>query len=212
MYRNIVFTPNNYTEEEYISLLNHHLFKYVVIGKEVGERGTPHLQGYAELVTQMDLVTVKKDKHPRKHFQRRYGSRKEAIDYCKKDGNYHENGRAKRQGKRTDLNKVRELISSEISYRELLQSYELNYGQLRVADRYYTYLEPKRNFKIEVIWCHGATGTDTSYWAENTFPDAYVKEPDDKWWDEYDGQEVVIMDEFRGSDLKFNKLLRLFVK
>jgi len=35
-FRNIVFTLNNYTEEEYISLLHNDAFKYVIIGKETG--------------------------------------------------------------------------------------------------------------------------------------------------------------------------------
>jgi len=48
-FRNIVFTLNNYTDDEYNNLLNHKEFKYVIIGKEIGEKGTPHLQRYAEL-------------------------------------------------------------------------------------------------------------------------------------------------------------------
>ena len=62
-YRNIVFTLNNYSDVEYQNLLNHPLFKYVVIGKEVGESGT-HLQGYAELTTQMRFNRIKKEIHP----------------------------------------------------------------------------------------------------------------------------------------------------
>ena len=42
------FTYNNYTEEhlvEIVDILTKNCFKYI-IGKEVGEKGTPHLQGY----------------------------------------------------------------------------------------------------------------------------------------------------------------------
>ena len=40
-FRNLVVTLNNYSEEEYNHLTNHPLFKYVTIGKEISESGTP---------------------------------------------------------------------------------------------------------------------------------------------------------------------------
>ena len=49
-YRHIVFTLNNYSEDEYLNILNSEYFKYVIIGKEIcPTTGTPHLQGYGEL-------------------------------------------------------------------------------------------------------------------------------------------------------------------
>lgn len=40
------FTLNNYTDSEYNDIKFHSSIKNCVIGKEVGESGTPHLQGY----------------------------------------------------------------------------------------------------------------------------------------------------------------------
>ena len=57
-YRNLVFTVNNYTEADFNRLLSHEHFKYVIIGKEVGENGTPHLQGYAEQSKQMRFNAI----------------------------------------------------------------------------------------------------------------------------------------------------------
>jgi len=48
-FRNFVFTLNNYSEEEHETLLKCDSFKYIIIGREIGDSGTPHLQGYAEL-------------------------------------------------------------------------------------------------------------------------------------------------------------------
>ena len=44
------FTFNNYSTDEYNSIVPKFrlLAKYYIIGKEVGESGTPHLQGYVE--------------------------------------------------------------------------------------------------------------------------------------------------------------------
>ena len=39
------FTLNNYTEEEYQSIISTK-YDYIVVGQEIGETGTPHLQGF----------------------------------------------------------------------------------------------------------------------------------------------------------------------
>ena len=141
-YRNLVFTLNNYSDEEYTNLLNCDLFKYVIIGKEKGEKGTPHLQGYAELNKETGFKKIKSVNN-RMYFDRRRGSQKQAIDYCMKDGVYEERGNRRVQGERTDLRLIRDSIERGASYRELLRTYELNSGQLRVIDRYFSYLEPE---------------------------------------------------------------------
>jgi hypothetical protein len=50
--------------------------------------------------------------------------------------------------------KIRDQIKCGVTQRELLEIYELNSLQLRAIDRYYTYLEPERNFKPTVYWVH----------------------------------------------------------
>ncbi len=52
-YRNIVFTWNNYTLEEYYYILESDIWTYVIVAKEIcPDTGTPHLQGYGELLKQ----------------------------------------------------------------------------------------------------------------------------------------------------------------
>nr|WAE43212.1 MAG: replication associated protein [Cressdnaviricota sp.] len=56
----------------------------------------------------------------------------------------------------------------------------------------------------------GTTGTGKSKLAwEEAGETAYIKNPTTKWWDGYQGQEHVIIDEFRG-DINISHLLRWF--
>ena len=142
-YRNIVFTLNNYTNQKFEDLKNCELFKYVIIGKEVGESGTLHLQGYAELVSQTRFNRIKMI-DPRLHIEKRFGSQYQAIEHCKKENDCYEFGEKRVRGERTDLLKLRDEIKNCLSQRELLNTYEVNASQLRVIDRNYSYLEPEK--------------------------------------------------------------------
>lgn len=87
-FRHVCFTLNNYTEEEYKQLIEMEC-KYLVIGKEVGEEGTPHLQGYIEFKTPKRFSTLK-NINQRIHWEERRGTAKQASEYCKKEGNFIE--------------------------------------------------------------------------------------------------------------------------
>jgi hypothetical protein len=90
--RRWVFTLNNWTEEEYDTMLQHfesHKCLYV-IGKEEGTQGTPHLQGYIERKNPIRMSTLKKW-IPRAHFEKAKGDRNQNKAYCTKDNNYTSN-------------------------------------------------------------------------------------------------------------------------
>lgn len=89
--RNYCFTLNNYTSEELESIaLNK--FRYLVYGKEVGESGTPHLQGYLEVAKPMTFMAIKAECPGlvRASFHRRRGTREQAKNYCLKGEQSHE--------------------------------------------------------------------------------------------------------------------------
>ncbi len=79
----------------------------------------------------------------------------------------------------------------------------------RLADRVRAEVMPQRDGVTPHtgIWVFGAPGVGKSHWAAAEFPDAFYKEPDNKWWDEYCSEKVVILDEFVGS-VKLSLLLR----
>lgn len=88
-----VFTLNNYTEEELemvpkvLDTLGNYVF-----GQEIGEQGTPHLQGWLRLKTKMRITQLKSIKGlERFHWEQQRGTDAQAIQYCLKDNKYHSN-------------------------------------------------------------------------------------------------------------------------
>jgi len=59
---------------------------------------------------------------------------------------------------------------------------------------------------VWVYWGPTGTGKSRRAWSEATF-DAFPKDPMTKFWDGYQGQKNVVMDEFRG-DISISHLLR----
>ena len=104
------------------NLLSNPAFKYIIIGKETGSSGTPHLQGYAELNSQMRINTTKAKINDKMHTEERYGTQQQAIEYCKKDGESLEAGSRRIRGERTDLLKIKTQIKEGVSLSEVFDS------------------------------------------------------------------------------------------
>jgi len=90
--RSFCWTLNNYTEEELkivSAFENNNTHRYSVVAKEIGESGTPHLQGYTEMAKPMRMIGFKKAIGlQRAHVETRKGTREEARDYCRAMGEY----------------------------------------------------------------------------------------------------------------------------
>lgn len=82
--RSWVYTLNNYTSEEIIKLESLECLRHLC-GKEVGNNGTPHLQGYIRFKKPCRFSWWK-NQFPRIHVEIRRGTEGEAVAYCQKDG------------------------------------------------------------------------------------------------------------------------------
>lgn len=201
-----MFTLNNYTEETYSSLLSllRSNTKYWIVGKEVAPTtGTPHLQGYVEFNVQRTVNSVIKS-FKGCHVEIRRGTREQARDYCAKGGDFeeHQDG-FQPQGTRTDLKQnfttMREAVIEADSYQAI-----------KKAECYLTWHEEKRDWKPEVHWFYGETGTGKSRKARYILgDDVYTKNEASKWWNGYDGHADVIIDDFRDSWWSLTEMLRL---
>ena len=102
------FTINNPTEDHEQALgdaSESDAVTYLVFGREVGENGTPHFQGFVSLTERKRtpfLRTLFRCTHI--HTEVAKGKPAQAAEYCKKDGDFEEFGELPTgQGKRTDI-------------------------------------------------------------------------------------------------------------
>jgi len=185
--------------------------KYLIVGQERGIEGTRHLQGYVTLKNPKTFSAMKV-LLPRAHLEVAKGNAQQNKTYCSKEGDiYIEYGELPRSGKRTDLEKVEETIidNPDCPLRSVIKS-GANLQAIRVAEKYLTYFEAKRDWKPEVYWFYGVSGSGKSYTAFSTAGENYyVCQETDQWWDGYDGQDVVIIDDMRKNFCTFNRLLVL---
>lgn len=130
--KNWCFTLNNWTDVEYDLIVhtvsNPQFVKYAVIAKEVGESGTPHLQGYVQFTIRKTLATVRALFGTRGHYEVAKGTPSQAADYCKKTPEFTEWGEVppKSQGKRTDWERLETYVQEHggrPGRRELFQQF-----------------------------------------------------------------------------------------
>lgn len=111
-----VFTLNNPTPQEIESIntaFSSDEVKYGVVGKERGENGTPHLQGFVIFHAVKRFNAAKQFISPRCHLERARGTSVQASDYCKKDGDFQVWGELPdKAGKRTDIENYKDWVKS----------------------------------------------------------------------------------------------------
>lgn len=198
--RNFCMTLNNYTEEELEDLkkIEH---KYMVLGREVGEGGTPHIQGYIEFYKPKDLSALKKI-NERVHWEKRMGTAREAAQYCKKELNFYEDGEMTRQGERTDLARVAEMVKGGRKIAEIAEECPREYIKYHRGINALIESQHKpreRDTPPEVIWLWGKTGVGKTRWAFDEHGDEVYVKDGTQWWNGYTQQTAIIIDDFDGK-------------
>ena len=197
-FRDYCVTWNNYTEDNYETLLGLQT-TYLVIGKEIGASGTPHLQVYFYFANPRSFKTTQKILHGA-HIEARIpnSTPAQAAAYCKKDGNFFERGDCPEQGKRNDVELVREQLKSGQGMRGVVRV-ATNLQSIKIAECILKYEEPKRNWKPHIVWYWGLTGCGKSFQAHQVFDDTDFfrkSSTTEKWFDGYDAHPNVIFDDF----------------
>lgn len=207
------FTLNNWTADEYKAVTEGG-FDYLVVGREMGEQGTPHLQGYMYLKGRgRRLGGVKKlAGFARAHLEPAAGNAEQNFLYCSKGGDFVEMGvRPVGQGKRKDIDVVRDIINAGGGMGDVLAACQ-SYQAARMGELLLKYARPQAR-DVEVIWLHGPSGCGKTRLAVQMCDEAkmpyWMSSRSLKWWDGYDGEEAVIVDDYRTDFCSWSELLRI---
>lgn len=117
----VCFTINNYTLEDILAFedFNDAKIQYMVIGQEIGESGTPHLQGFIHIDQESKSCGLKfwKSYLPagaRAHFENARGSDEDNKKYCTKDGPFLEMGTPKKGAVSGKMQEIMETAKTDL--------------------------------------------------------------------------------------------------
>jgi len=213
--RNWILT-NNYkdrqplTSEEFTALI--HLLtsiSFYAFQLEAGENETPHHQAYLHFSQPLSFNALKQV-FPTAHIEAMRGSPQDSMMYCTKHDTRLEEpiiwGELPQQGKRNDLEEIYELIKGGISNKEIREQYPGQYIRYQdklklIRQEIFDEKYSKMYRHLEVIYISDQPGVGKTrfvmekYGYENVFRVSNYKNP----FDHYDGQEVIIFEEFRDS-------------
>jgi len=216
--RNWCFTWNNpYPDEkveDFQNVLRDNIAKYYIMGHETASTGTRHIQGYIDFINAKTMSALKK-KYPKEiHWEARKGTWEQATTYCKKEGNFEEWGFPPKQGKRSDIDKVKEMVREKKDMSEIIQEVS-SFQACKFAELAMKYQKvPVKWYDKKVYWFYGPTGTGKTRLAlEEAGEEVWRSSCGSlKWFDGYDGQKHVLFDDFRASWCTFSHLLNLLDK
>jgi len=146
--RGWTFTINNDTFEDLIGLIETD-FEYLVIGFEVGDSGTPHIQGYIYFKNPRMLKGVR-NLMPRAHLLVSRGTALQNLKYCSKSGDFYEFGTIPEQGQRIDIKEIKSMIDQGKSMCEIADNHFMDY--VRYHKGFERYRDIKNNGKSQVTY------------------------------------------------------------
>ena len=207
--------------------------RYFCAAEEICEKtGKQHWQAYIESHKPVRMAAVKKlFKYDGIHCEPKNGTRKEAKEYCtnpeKVRNDQHPNGKPPYislfewgkwnkvgQGYRSDLEDICEqLLKGDKTLEDLIVENPKTYCAYRNGIRDVAAIASKRlgqrKRKVSVDVYVGGTGTGKTFCALDRDEEIYIAEMDgDNWWDGYNGEKTIVIDDFYGG-MRYNKLLRI---
>lgn len=212
-------TLNNYSEEELTAWVklaeevtagSHEFISWVTFQEEVApSSGTPHIQFYVIFKENYRRQTVVNKLPGAVHTEPCKGDHASNKEYCSKEESRKEGGicmmggTEPRPGARSDLVRIKARLDEGAKEAEIANEF---FGQWvryhKAFNRYRGIKLPNRSFPTftQVYWGPPGTGKTRAAFDE-AGPDAYwLPKPNGSrvFWDGYEGQEHVVIDEFFG--------------
>lgn len=190
--------------------------------------GKLHIQGYVRFKTNYRLNKVKSTFGRTTHCEPAKGSSAQNLAYCTKEETatgvyrYQRGDFAKidgKQGRRTDLEQAVELIRQGKSLEEINETVPVaivKYHKGLIFSRNITInATAAKAFNRVCIVCYGRAGSGKSQWARQyalhrnlrVFSKFLSKSSDVQWFDGYDGEELLLLDDFTDAAVSYREIL-----
>ena len=184
-------------------------YKYLVVGREVGESGTPHLQGYVAFQDQLRFNSIKSfsPQCAAAHWEQKskFSTYAQAAEYCKKGGDFTEWGTLPTSGSAATAQRWTDALTNarEGKFEDIPAQIQIQCYRTLKSIRNDALLEGSQlDGELMNFWYHGPPGTGKSLYARLKYPLHFLKALN-HWWDGYTGEEVVLLDEWELTSGKF---------
>lgn len=190
--RAFAFVCNNYTGDNEARLARLECVYCIYGYEEAPTTGTPHLQGYFYFKNARSWEAIRL-LFPGFDISIARKCAKANQTYCKKDGNFVEYGTCPSG-------------SAPESYEGCVNISQVNFLKWKTC-----YSIQTRKFPPKVYWFYGKAGTGKTRAAVEMAGGDFFMKNSSKWWDYYEGQEWVIIDDYSPptNDKDFRSLLQL---
>lgn len=186
--------------------------RYAIYGREIcPDTGRLHWQSYIELYKPQRFSWIKRRYgDDTMHIEESWGTRDEARDYCMKDKEFIEVGNwISGQGYRSDLQEVCDLLKNGTKLTEIIENVPRVYCQYRNGLKdiaaHYTQKQIPKWRPVEVILLTGPTRCGKTRMAMEE-ADYKIQGSEMQWWDGYDGEETILIDEYN-NNVEIDKML-----
>lgn len=220
----LTISAEKHTQQDVEELLDV-LGTYIFQQEEGGKTDYPHFQAFLQLQTPVRMETLKnkfkKAGFNDAHIEMRKGTVQDCVDYCSKeetrvDGPWRggEIDLKDRQGSRSDLAELRQQIMDGATVSEVLLNddackaarYTRYLSELATARDRVKYGRQLRDITVHYLWGDPGVGKTKYIYGNNPIESIYRVTDYRHPWDEYEGQSVLVLDEF-DSQFSWDQLL-----
>lgn len=211
------------TVDDYQAAVDTDKIKYIAWGLEHTKSGKPHHQMFLYFKDQKTsgkaaakCLTKLMNLNVTPHCEPMKGSVTDNEKYCSKESELNKVGKMPAQGKRTDLNELKDrILKGETAEALSREDANLRHWYGRTME-YYEGLrlrDVEREEMTDSFWFWGESGAGKSHFTraiakELNKNQRYTRACDGAWWDNYTGQDLVIFDDFR-SELPLHIVLKM---
>lgn len=220
--RNVTITVYNCEFKSFKGIIDEEeRIRYCIAQEEVcPETKREHIQGYIQFRRPLKFSTIKNLLPPGTHIEKARGTAEENRQYCSKQesrkpgGQTLESGEITHQGKRKDLDSLKQAIDSGAKEDDICNRDDLFGVWVKYPGVYKRYKQAKiksrdRNSCPDVSFFTGQPGVGKTRRVFDEHKDDVFVKDNTKWWDGYEGQRCILLDELDTHDhWKIEEMLR----